>query len=425
VPLGIFYYFVQRFYIPTSRQLKRVESTTRSPIYVHFSETVTGASTIRAYGGETRRRFIQQSEDKVDNNLIFYFASIASNRWLGFRLELVGAAIVLAAAMFAVVGRDSGINAGIVGLSISYALQVTQSLNWMVRMTSDLESNVVSVERVKEYSETPQEAEWEIKETKPPRNWPAEGKVAMENYSTRYRAGLDLVIKGIDVNVAGGEKIGIVGRTGAGKSSLTLSLFRIVEAAGGKITIDDVDISNLGLHQLRSKLTILPQDPVLFSGTLRMNLDPFERFQDAELYDALKLAHLKDFVDSLPQGLEYQCGEGGVSLSVGQRQLVCLARTLLRKTKILILDEATAAVDYETDELIQKTIQKEFADCTTITIAHRLNTIMDADRVLVLDAGKIAEFDSPQKLMQDRNSKFYAMAKDAGLTGESSQKKQE
>lgn len=242
----------------------------------------------------------------------------------------------------------------------------------------------------------------------------------------RYREGLDLVIKEVSANISGGEKIGIVGRTGAGKSSLTLALFRIIEAANGRIRIDDIDISELGLHQLRGKLTILPQDPVLFSGSLRMNLDPFEKFTDEELYKALQLAHLKDFVDSLPQGLEYQCGEGGVSLSVGQRQLVCLARTLLRKTKILVLDEATAAVDYETDELIQKTIQKEFADCTTITIAHRLNTIMDADRVLVLDAGKIAEFDNPNTLLQDQNTMFYKMARDAGLTSDNgAPKKQE
>ncbi|CAH1777684.1 unnamed protein product [Owenia fusiformis] len=414
LPLGILYYFIQRFYIPTSRQLKRIESTTRSPIYTHFSETIAGSSTIRAYG--VNDQFILEEERKVDHNLVFYFAQIASNRWLGFRLEFLGSLIVFSAAMFAVISKQSGISGGLVGLSISYALQITGSLNWAVRMTSDLETNIVSVERVKEYSETPTEDEWHREETAPSQQWPEAGKVVFEGYQTRYREGLDLVLRGIDANIVGGEKVGIVGRTGAGKSSLTLCLFRIIEAAGGAIFIDGVNIAHLGLHQLRSKLTILPQDPVLFSGSLRMNLDPFDVYSDEECWEALEHAHLKNYVSGLAAGLEHECGEGGQNLSVGQRQLVCLARTLLHKTKILILDEATAAVDLETDELIQQTIRAEFADCTILTIAHRLNTIMDNDRVMVLDTGKIAEFDTPNALLENKDSIFYGMAKDAGLT---------
>ncbi|KAK2178694.1 hypothetical protein NP493_533g01002 [Ridgeia piscesae] len=409
VPLALLYYFIQRFYIPTSRQLKRIESTTRSPIYVHFSETVTGASTIRAYN--VQRRFITTSMQQVDHNLVFYFSSIASNRWLGIRLELIGAFIVLSAALFAVLSRGS-VNSGVVGLSITYALQITQSLNWMVRMTSDLETNIVSVERAKEYSETPTEAPWDIEETRPTASWPNEGHVAFEDYATRYRPGLDLVLRGVSFKHQGRRE---VGRTGAGKSSMTLSLFRIVEAAHGSIVIDGIPIHVLGLHQLRTKLTILPQDPVLFSGSLRMNLDPFDRHLDIELWEALEHAHLKAFVESLPARLDHECGEGGQNLSVGQRQLVCLARALLHKTKILVLDEATAAVDLETDELIQNTIRTEFATCTVITIAHRLNTIMDSDRVMVLDAGNVVEFAEPQKLLKDKNTVFYSMAKSAGL----------
>lgn len=211
------------------------------------------------------------------------------------------------------------------------------------------------------------------------------------------------------------KKIGIVGRTGAGKSSLTLSLFRIIEAAEGKIIIDGINISEIGLHDLRSKLTIIPQDSILFSGSLRLNLDPFDMYSDAEVWKALELAHLKDFINGLPSGLYHKVSEGGENLSAGQRQLLCLARALLRKTKILILDEATAAVDLETDDLIQKTIRTEFADCTVITIAHRLNTIVDSNRVLVLDKGKIAEFEAPQILLQNKESIFYGMCKDAGL----------
>ncbi|CAL1530147.1 unnamed protein product [Lymnaea stagnalis] len=411
VPLGILYYLVQRFYIPTSRQLKRIESTTRSPIFTHFSETITGATSIRAYKASTR--FMEESQSRVDKNLVFYFGGIASNRWLATRLEFLGNFVVLAAAMFAVVSDD--INASLVGLSVSYALQVTGGLNWMVRMTSDLETNIVSVERIKEYTETPSEAAWVNPFKRPLASWPQEGAVNFINYKTRYRTGLDLVLKGLNCQIKGGEKVGIVGRTGAGKSSMTVALFRLIEAASGSIMIDNTAISDIGLHDLRSKITILPQDPVLFAGTLRMNLDPFDSYTDDLIWRALEHAHLKTFVEEVPGGLSYDCGEGGQNLSVGQRQLVCLARSLLRKTKILVLDEATAAVDMETDDLIQKTIRTEFKDCTVLTIAHRLNTIMDYDRIMVLDQGEIKELDSPAALLENKNSLFYAMAKDANL----------
>ncbi|KAL3887247.1 hypothetical protein ACJMK2_027191, partial [Sinanodonta woodiana] len=411
VPLAILYYLVQRFYIPTARQLKRIESTTRSPIYTQFGETLTGASTIRAYG--LSQTFIDLSRDKVDYNLVSYYAGIVSNRWLGLRLEFLGNFIIVAAAMFAVVSDST--TGGLVGLSISYALQVTGVLNFLVRTNSDLETSAVSVERIKEYTETKSEADWIVYFRRPPHNWPQEGDVQFENYSTRYREGLDLVLKGITCDIKGGEKIGIVGRTGAGKSSFTVALFRLIEAAGGAIYIDGQRISDIGLHDLRSKLTILPQDPVLFSGTLRMNLDPFDSYTDVQIWTALEHAHLKNFVSDLPEGLNHECGEGGQNLSVGQRQLVCLARTLLHKTKILVLDEATAAVDMETDDLIQKTIRTEFKDCTVLTIAHRLNTIMDYDRIIVLDLGLIKEFDKPETLLKNKSSVFYAMAKDADL----------
>ncbi|XP_053393096.1 multidrug resistance-associated protein 1-like isoform X2 [Mercenaria mercenaria] len=412
VPIVILYLVIQRFYVATSRQLKRLESVSRSPIYSHFGETVTGVTTVRAY--RQQERFIETSDNKVDANLECHYPTIISNRWLAIRLEFVGNCILFFAALFAVIARDS-LSPGIVGLSITYALNVTQTLNWMVRMTTELETNIVAVERVKEYSETPTEAAWEIAEKRPSESWPDNGQVKFENYGTRYREGLDLVIKGIDCTVNPGEKVGIVGRTGAGKSSLTLALFRIIEPAQGRIIIDGVDIGEIGLHDLRSKLTIIPQEPVLFSGTLRMNLDPFDQHTDDAVWTALEHAHLKAFVSSLPTKLEYECTEGGENLSVGQRQLVCLARALLRKTKILVLDEATAAVDLETDDLIQHTIRTEFSDATVLTIAHRLNTIMDYTRVMVLDQGNIREFQSPQELLRNKDSIFYGMASDAGL----------
>uniref|UniRef100_A0A3B5QTI6 Canalicular multispecific organic anion transporter 2 n=1 Tax=Xiphophorus maculatus TaxID=8083 RepID=A0A3B5QTI6_XIPMA len=411
-PLAFIYVLVQRFYVATSRQLKRLESVSRSPIYSHFSETITGASVIRAY--DRHAAFVLMSDIKVDENQKSYYPGIVSNRWLGVRIEFIGNCIVLFAALFAVMGKDT-LSPGLVGLSVSYALQVTMSLNWMVRMTSDLENNIVAVERVKEYSETKTEAPWEVEDKKPPAEWPTQGNVEFNEYSVRYREGLDLVLRNITLSVKGGEKvIGIVGRTGAGKSSMTLCLFRLLEAAGGEITIDGVKISEIGLHDLRSKLTIIPQEPVLFSGTLRMNLDPFEKYSDDDVWKALEHSHLRKFIGNQPAKLELECTEGGENLSVGQRQLVCLARALLRKTRILVLDEATAAIDLETDDLIQSTIRTQFEDCTVFTIAHRLNTIMDYTRVLVLDKGQIAEFDTPTNLISKRGI-FYGMAKDAGL----------
>ncbi|XP_013781403.1 multidrug resistance-associated protein 1-like [Limulus polyphemus] len=412
LPLGVCYYFIQRFYISSSRQLKRIESITRSPIYTHFSETVTGTTSIRAYGAT--KRFISESNSRVDFNHSSYFPSLAASRWLAIRLEFLGYCIVFFSALFAVLTKGT-ISPGIAGLSISYALTVTVNLNMLVRASSDVETNIVSVERCLEYTTAPTEAAWYCESNKPDKSWPRSGNVVFDNYTTRYREGLDLVLYGLSCNVHAGEKVGIVGRTGAGKSSLTLSLFRIIEAAGGSITIDGVDISKIGLHDLRSKLTIIPQDPVLFTGTLRMNLDPFGHYDDEAIWNSLELAHLKGFVSGLDAGLDHQVSEGGDNLSVGQRQLVCLARALLRKSKILVLDEATAAIDLETDDLIQATIRKEFRDSTVLTIAHRLNTVLDYDRIMVLDKGKIIEYDSPSDLLEDEQSVFYSMAKDAGL----------
>uniref|UniRef100_A0A7N8XPQ3 ATP-binding cassette, sub-family C (CFTR/MRP), member 2 n=1 Tax=Mastacembelus armatus TaxID=205130 RepID=A0A7N8XPQ3_9TELE len=413
LPLALIYYFVQRFYVATSRQLRRLDSVSRSPIYSHFGETVSGLSVIRAYGHQ--ERFLKHNEITIDENLKSVYPWIVSNRWLAIRLEFLGNLVVFFSALFAVISRET-LDSGLVGLSISYALNVTQTLNWLVRMTSELETNIVAVERVSEYSELENEAKW-VTDNQPPEKWPEAGSLQFENYKVRYRPELDLVLHGITCEIDSTEKIGIVGRTGAGKSSLTSCLFRIIEAAEGRILVDGVDISTIGLHDLRNRLTIIPQDPVLFSGTLRMNLDPFDRFSDEEIWSVLELSHLKDYVAGLKEQLQHEVAEGGENLSVGQRQLLCLARALLRKSRILILDEATAAVDLETDNLIQNTIRSEFSHCTVLTIAHRLHSIMDSSRVMVLDAGKIVEFDSPTKLLE-KQGHFFAMAKDAGVTRE-------
>ncbi|XP_066545948.1 multidrug resistance-associated protein 1 [Amia ocellicauda] len=411
LPLTLFYSFVQSFYVATSCQLRRLESVSRSPIYTHFNETVQGASVIRAFGEQSR--FILQTNHRVDYNQTSYFPRFVATRWLAVNLEFLGNMLVLAAAILSVMGKGT-LSPGIVGLAVSHSLQVTGILSWIVRSWTDVENNIVAVERVKEYTETPKEATWTMENSPLPPAWPQTGTIQFQGYGLQYRKGLEWALKGITLQIKEQEKVGIVGRTGAGKSSLALGIFRILEAAKGEIYIDGVNIAEIGLHELRSRITIIPQDPVLFSGSLRMNLDPFDSYSDEEVWTALELAHLKTFVSGLPDKLDHECSEGGENLSLGQRQLVCLARALLRKTKILVLDEATAAVDLETDNLIQSTIRSQFEECTVLTIAHRLNTIMDYTRVIVMDKGQIVEMDTPANLISSRGH-FYRMCREAGL----------
>ncbi|CAG2105447.1 unnamed protein product [Medioppia subpectinata] len=412
LPLTVIYYLFQRIYIATSRQLKRIDSTSRSPIYNHFSETVNGSTSIRAFGAN--QYFIEESNNRVDANHICYYPSFTASRWLSIRLEFLGNCIVFLSAIFAVIYRNT-LSPGMAGLAISYSMSITSILSMFVNSVTNLETNIVSIERIIEYTKTPTEAELFDENNKPNPQWPESGGIVFNNYSTRYREGLDLVLKNITIDIKANEKVGIVGRTGAGKSSLTLALFRLIEPVDGTISIDGIDIKRLGLYDLRSRITVIPQDPALFTGTLRVNLDPFDQYSDSEIWRAIESAHLKTFVDTLENGLSHQISEGGENLSVGQKQLVCLARALLRRSKILVLDEATAAVDMETDDLIQETIRTEFSSSTIVTIAHRLNTIIDYDRVLVMDKGMVAEFDSPKHLMAKTDSIFHSMAKEANL----------
>eukprot|EP00075_Anas_platyrhynchos_P027019 XP_027316272.1 LOW QUALITY PROTEIN: canalicular multispecific organic anion transporter 1 [Anas platyrhynchos] len=445
VPLGIFYYFVLRYYISTSRQLRRLDSVTRSPIYSHFGETVSGLSVIRAYGHQ--ERFLKQNESTMDINQKSVYSWIVSNRWLAIRLEFVGSLVVFFSALLAVISKGT-LDGGIVGLSISSALNVTQTLNWLVRMSSELETNIVAVERVHEYTKVKREAAW-VTEKRPPQGWPSKGEIQFIDYKVRYRPELELVLHGITCNIGSTEKV---------RTSLPAVHPFPSDAVGSALFVPvcglgrdgDVDVApgdsraagkgpeevvwevvvadacchawvyclNICFHRAMADVNTLCcpwQDPVLFTGTLRMNLDPFDQYTDEEVWKALELAHLKTYVQELPERLQHLVSEGGENLSVGQRQLVCLARALLRKAKILILDEATAAVDLETDHLIQTTIRSAFADCTVLTIAHRLHTIMDSNRVMVMNAGKIVEYDSPEELLQKQGI-FFAMAKDAGIT---------
>ncbi|KAI5849407.1 P-loop containing nucleoside triphosphate hydrolase protein [Morchella snyderi] len=415
IPLGCLYLYIQRYYLRTSRELKRLDSVSRSPIYAHFQESLGGISTIRAY--QQQSRFINENEWRVDANLRAYFPSINANRWLAVRLEFIGSIIILGAAGFAIAAVASGSNlsAGMVGLTLSYALQITQSLNWIVRQTVEVETNIVSVERVLEYAALPSEAAEIIPNQRPSTSWPAHGAVSFQNYSARYRPGLDLILKDISLDIKPREKIGIVGRTGAGKSSLTLALFRIIEPASGNISIDSVNTSAIGLNDLRQRLAIIPQDASLFEGTVRDNLDPSSVHDDTELWTVLELSNLKEKVSSMDGKLDARVHEGGSNLSVGERALVNLARALLTPSNILVMDEATGSIDVETDNMLQRTIRDRFRDRTILTIAHRLDTIIDSDRIIVLQAGRVAEFDTPAALLENKESQFYSLVKEAGM----------
>ncbi|GJJ71293.1 ATP-binding cassette, subfamily C (CFTR/MRP), member 1 [Entomortierella parvispora] len=414
LPFGFIYLWLQRYYLATSRELRRLDSVSRSPVYAHFQETLGGISTIRAY--RQQARFILGNEDHLDQNLRAYYPGIAGNRWLAFRLETLSSVVIFGSAFFAVMALSNNVDVdpGLVGLSLTYALSITQTLNWMVRQYTEIESNIVSVERMQEYIDLTPEAPEIIDSNRPAADWPAEGRVDFVDYETRYRPGLELVLRGVTCSIRSHEKIGIVGRTGAGKSSLTLSLFRIIESVKGQIFVDGFDISTLGLYDVRSRFSIIPQDPVLFAGTIRFNLDPQGTKSDLELWQALEDSYLKEHVSQLEGGLNAMVLEQGDNFSVGQRQLICLARALLRKTSLLILDEATAAIDLETDALVQAIIRQKFCDCTILTIAHRINTVMDSDRIMVLDQGRVAEFETPAKLLSDSTSIFYSLAKESG-----------
>lgn len=410
VPIVICYIFLQILYIPTSRQLKRIESTTRSPIYTHFAESIAGASSIRAF--KITKEFSDDMDRRVDRNNSSYYMSFTAQRWLTVRLKFLGFVIVLIAALAAVLSRDL-ISPGIAALSVTFSLTITNALSTLVKSYSDYETNVVSVERLIEYTKIPIEPQDDEIPSDP--DWPSEGRVKFDRYSARYRPDLGLVIRDFSLEVKSSEKVGLVGRTGAGKSSLILSIFRLIEPASGQIVIDDIDIALVSLKHLRSRITIIPQEPILFTGTIRQNVDPASQYTDEQIWQAINVAHLSTFMRSLPAGLDYEVSEYGGNFSVGQKQLICLARAILRRTKILVLDEATASVDLETDNLIQQTIRKEFKSSTIITIAHRLETIIDYDRVVVMDDGKLVEADSPSTLLKRPDSRFYGLAKEAGL----------
>ncbi|CAG8959352.1 hypothetical protein HYFRA_00001250, partial [Hymenoscyphus fraxineus] len=435
--ISLMYFAVGKFYLRSSRDLKRLESVGRSPLFQQFGETLNGITTIRAYGDE--RRFIRDNMSRINNHSRPFIYLWAANRWLAFRVDVIGDLVAFFAGA-CVVFSIGKIDAGSAGLSLSYALGFTENVLWLVRLYAVNEQNMNSVERIKEYLDVEQEAEAVIEKTRPALNWPSEGSVEFINYSTRYRSDLDPVLNNVTFKINPREKVGIVGRTGAGKSSLALALFRGLEAEGGKILIDDVDIGLIGLQDLRESITIVPQDPTLFTGTIRSNLDPFELFTDEDIFTALRRVQLIGVPTSTttpstpvttspssPTGtstpptnkniflnLSSPITESGNNLSQGQRQLLCLARALLKNPKVLMMDEATASIDYNTDSKIQETIRE--LTSTIITIAHRLQTIVDYDKVLVLDKGHVVEFGHPHELLgkEGEDAVFRGMCETSG-----------
>ncbi|NXE87494.1 MRP7 protein, partial [Menura novaehollandiae] len=414
LPLAVVYFFLQRYYRCTSRELKRLYSVTLSPIYTHFSETLSGLSSIRAM--RATQRFELEHQLRLERNQRCLFASNTAMEWLDIRLQMIGVAVVTSIAGIAIIQHQKQLgNPGLVGLALSYALSVTHLLSDLISSFTQTEIMMVSVERTEEYTtDIPMEPQDKLVQVKAQMcsqvadDWPSQGLVEFQKVVLAYRAGLPNALDGVSFTVYPGEKLGIVGRTGSGKSTLFLALFHMVELKSGRILLDGVDSQLVGLEELRSRLAIIPQDPFLFSGSIRENLDPQGKRTDAELHEVLEQCHLWDAVTQMG-GLDSELGERGKSLSVGQRQLVCLARALLTQAKVLCIDEATASVDQKTDQLLQQTIRQRFADKTVLTIAHRLNTILDSDRVLVMQAGRVAELDSPTRLSQKDGSLFQRL----------------
>ncbi|KAG9071168.1 hypothetical protein KI688_008712 [Linnemannia hyalina] len=438
----IIYGAIGMFYVPISRDLKRLNSNSRSPILNHFNETLVGIATIRAYGFQ--ERFISRNMVNLDDNNRTFFLLWTANRWLHWRVDIAGAFVAFSTGMLILQYSDT-IQAGWAAMSLTYSLMFTGTVVWVIRSYTECEMNLNAVERVVEYMDLEAEPAAIIPGSRPPASWPHNGEIVIDHLTMKYAPDTPEVIKNISFTVKAGEKIGVVGRTGSGKSTLAISLFRFMEPVGGRIIIDGIDITKIGLHDLRSKLTIIPQDPILFRGTLRFNLDPFDEHEDFDLWEALRRSHLipasavrldgtatpkvssspntkspagsikddasdsTEIVDPSKITLDTVVKENGSNFSQGQRQLIALARALVRRSKIIVMDEATASVDFETDLKVQTTIREEMSEATIITIAHRIRTIADFDRVLVMDAGEIAEYDRPYTLMRKEDSLFRSM----------------
>ncbi|KAJ3269176.1 hypothetical protein HDV01_001722 [Terramyces sp. JEL0728] len=412
-PLMLIFLLIIAYYQRSNREFKRFESTNRSPLYAHVSETLAGLATVKAYGVE--KQFIMRERKLMNISNIPTYLRLFASTWVGLRLESLTCTITL---VLCLLGSSSSIDASLIGLALTYAIGYTSLLSLLLMSSSQLENEFNSVERLSYYCDKlPMEAAFKSNDDPDRSKWPSFGEISVKNITMAYPSRPDLpVLKDISFDVKAGEKIGIIGRTGSGKSSLMTALFRIVELSEGSISIDGVDISKIGLEALRKSIQIIPQEPVLFTGTIRDNLDVESLYQDDDIWRVLEMIGLKGYVSSLTDKLESAVAENGENLSVGQRQLICLGRAILLKPRILIMDEATASVDAEADKLIQVSIKTHFKDTTVLSIAHRLNTIADFDRVLVLENGVKKEYEAPHTLLSDPTSLFSQLADATGPT---------
>jgi ATP-binding cassette, subfamily C (CFTR/MRP), member 1 len=409
LPLAVVFVYVTKYFQASARELKRLDSITRSPFVNLVSETINGIETIRAF--RMTAPFSQKCQELLNKNGKLFFSFQTTSRWFAMRTDWLVAFIIGIVAVLAVATRAS-LGAAVAGLALTYAAQLTSAFQRMTNLVTQTENIMTCFERISYYGGLDEEGHL-MKErcVAPDPAWPRTGGVVFENVSMRYRPELELVLKNVSFSVASGEKVGVCGRTGSGKSSVMSILFRVVETSHGRVLIDGVDIATLPIQALRAKLTIIPQDPMLFSGSLRMNLDPFHDKDDAALWHVLKQVHLYDLIQKWGQGLDFEVAEKGENLSVGQRQLLCIARALIRESKVVVMDEATANVDQESDRLIQQTVRESFAgaDTTVLCIAHRLETIIHSDKILVLDAGNVLEYDSPSVLMKKQGGIFQSL----------------
>jgi ATP-binding cassette, subfamily C (CFTR/MRP), member 1 len=418
VPLYALFILSAGYYRTSAREVKRYESLLRSHVFAKFGEGLSGAASIRAYG--LKDRFLADLRQSIDNMNAAYYITFSNQRWLSLRLDTIGNALVFTVGILVVTSRFS-VNPSIGGLVLSYILSIVQMLQFAVRQLAEVENGMNAVERLQYYGTSlEEEAPLHTVDVRP--SWPERGEIVFDNVEMRYRENLPLVLKGLSMHVKGGERIGIVGRTGAGKSSIMSTLFRLVEISSGSITIDGLNISTIGLYDLRSRLAIIPQDPTLFKGTVRSNLDPFHEHNDMDLWHALRQSGLVPADAAIDDRradagihLDSVVEEDGLNFSLGQRQLMALARALVRGSQIIVCDEATSSVDMETDTKIQNTIATGFRGKTLLCIAHRLRTIVGYDRICVMDAGQIAELDSPLELWKKEDGIFRSMCDRSGI----------
>ncbi|XP_014517264.1 ABC transporter C family member 3 [Vigna radiata var. radiata] len=404
IPITAINIWYQQYYLPAARELSRLVGVCNAPVIQHFAETISGASTIRSF--DQVPRFQQTNMKLMDGYSRPKFNNAATMEWLCFRLDILSSITFAFCLIFLISIPHGFIDSGIAGLAVTYGLNLNIIQSWMIWELCSLENKIISVERILQFSSIPSEPPLVVEENRPHDSWPSCGRIDIHNLQVRYAPHMPFVLHGFTCTFHGGLKTGIVGRTGSGKSTLIQTLFRIVEPTVGRIMIDGINISSIGLHDLRSRLSIIPQDPTMFEGTVRSNMDPLEEYTDEQIWEALDKCQLGDEVRRKEGKLDYAVCEDGENWSMGQRQLVCLGRVLLKKSKVLVLDEATASVDTATDNLIQQTLRQYFSDFTVITIAHRITSVIDSDMILLLNQGLIEEYDSPARLLEDKFSSF-------------------